>query len=190
VVTMPLGASIVLRQSQDDEVNAEEGPVKHPCAPMLWIAVAAFAIVIKSTSSLGAEPSVVGVWKVVSYFTEELGTGKRTALLGEHPKGYLIYTPEGRMMVLGMREGRSPAKTDEDRVNLLKTMLAYSGRYSIEGDKVTHHIDMSWNEALTGTDQVRYFKLEGDTLTIKTAPGKNPITGNESVSAVIWERER
>ena len=111
-------------------------------------------------------------------------------MLGEHPKGYLIYTPEGRVMVLGTSEGRSPAKTNEDRLNPLKSMVAYSGRYTIEGNKVTHHIDISWNEVFTGTDQVRYFKIEGDVLTLKTAPAKNPITGNESVSTVIWERER
>ena len=162
--------------------------MKHPCAPMLWI-VAAFGLIIASASSSVAEPNVVGTWKSVSYFTEDLETGQKTALLGEHPKGYLIYTPEGRVMVLSTREGRSPAKTDEDRLNLFKSMLAYSGRYTVEGDKVTHHIDISWNEALTGTDLVRFFKLDGDTLTIKTAQAKNPITGHESVSTVIWQRE-
>src|SRR5712671_1062976 len=49
---------------------------------------------------------------------------------------------------------------------------ASSGRYTVEGEKVVHHVDVSWNESWTGTDQVRFFKLEGDRLTITTAPQK------------------
>jgi len=105
----------------------------------------------------------------VSYVSEELATGKKTAPLSEHPKGYLIYTPQGRMIGLLVHETRSPPKVDEDRINLHKYMVSYSGRYTVEGDKVVHHVDVSWNEALSGTDQVRLFKLEGDRLTI-TAP--------------------
>jgi hypothetical protein len=150
------------------------------------VAVVAFGV---NAPSWGAEPNIVGTWKVVSYVTEELATGKKTPLLGEHPKGYLIYTPEGRVMTLGVHETRSPPKTDEDRVNLHNSMIAYSGRYTIEGDKVVHHIDVSWNETLTGTDLVRFVKLEGDRLTIMTAPARHPITGIESRSVLIWERE-
>jgi Lipocalin-like domain len=46
------------------------------------------------------------------------------------------------------------------------------------------------NETWTGTDQVRFFKLEGDRLTIKTAPQKNAITGLENIGVAVWERER
>jgi hypothetical protein len=153
-------------------------------------ACAALVVFAANLSSWAAEPSLEGNWKVVSYVTQELATGKKTPVLGEHPKGYLIYTPEGRMMGLLVHEIRSPPKTDEDRINLHKYMVAYSGRYTVEGDKVVHHVDISWNEGYTGTDQVRFFKLEGNTLTIKTAPAKNPITGIESTTVVVWERER
>jgi hypothetical protein len=40
--------------------------VKHICAQLLATALATFAM---SASSLGAEPSVVGAWKLVSFFT-------------------------------------------------------------------------------------------------------------------------
>ena len=82
-----------------------------------------------------AEPSVVGSWKQVSYFTEELATGKRIALLGEHPKGYLIYTPEGRVMVLGTSEGRSPCENRRGPAQSLKSMVAYSGAIRSKGIK-------------------------------------------------------
>ena len=87
-----------------------------------------------------------------------------------------------------VHEKRSPPRVDEDRINLHKYMVAYSGRYPVEAEKVVHHVDISWNESWTGTDQVRVFKLEGDKLTI-TAP-VDAINGLESTSVLIWERER
>jgi len=136
----------------------------------------------------GAKYHIVGNWKLVSLFTEELATGKTTSPLGEHPKGYLVYTPQGRMVALLVHEKRSPPQVDEDRINLHKYMVAYSGRYTVEGDQVVHHVDISGNESWTGTDQVRFFNLEGDKLTI-TAP-VDAISGLASISVLVWERER
>ncbi|HKD28282.1 MAG TPA: lipocalin-like domain-containing protein [Xanthobacteraceae bacterium] len=151
------------------------------------VAVVAFCV---NAPSWGAEPNIVGSWKLLSYVSEELATGKKTAPFGEHPKGYLIYTPQGRMMGLLVHETRSPPKVDGDRINLHKYMVSYSGHYTVEGDKVVHHVDVSWNEALTGTDQVRFFKLEGDHLTITAPPAKNIIPGVEaSTGVLVWERE-
>lgn len=156
---------------------------------LLQVACVAVVALCANAPSRGAELMVVGDWKSVSFVTEELATGKKTAPLGEHPKGYLIYTPQGRMMALLVHETRSPPKVDEDRINLHKYMVAYSGRYTVEGDKVVHHVDVSWNEGWTGTDQVRFVKIEGDRLTITTAPMKDPITGAEVRGVVVWERE-
>jgi Lipocalin-like domain len=47
--------------------------------------------------------------------------------------------------------------------------MVYSGPFTIEDDKFTTKVDISWNELLTGHDQVRFFKLQGDKLTIRTA---------------------
>jgi hypothetical protein len=35
---------------------------------------------------------------------------------------------------------------------------------------------------------VRFFKVKGDTLTIKTAPNKSPIDGREGVGILVWEK--
>jgi Lipocalin-like domain len=66
-------------------------------------------------------------------------------------------------------------------------MIAYAGTYAIEGGKVTHHLDISGNGPRTGSDQVRFYKLEGDTLTIRTAPNKSPIDGREGVGVLVFE---
>jgi hypothetical protein len=114
---------------------------------------------------------------------------EKAYFLGEHPKGYITYTPQGRMMTVIVHEKRSPPKTDEDRIDLHKYMIAYSGRYTVEGEKMVHHVDVSWVESTTGTDLVRFFKVEGDKLTLKTAPAKNSATGTEVVDVLVFERE-
>ena len=52
-----------------------------------------------------------------------------------------------------------------------------------------HHVDLSWNEAWSGTDQVRFCKVDEQTLTYTSAPAKNPFDGREIVHEVTWERE-
>jgi hypothetical protein len=50
---------------------------------------------------------------------------------------------------------------------------------------------MSGNELLTGQDQVRFFKLEGDKLTIRTAEQASSVyPGKRVVGTLTWERER
>ena len=159
-----------------------------PVGRLFLLAVAAIANLGVAASSRGAEPNIVGNWKLVSLFTTELATGKTTSPLGDHPKGYLAYTSQGRMMAVLVHEKRSPPQIDEDRIDLHKYMVAYSGRYTVEGNTVVHHVDISWNESWTGTDQVRFLNFEGDRLTV-TAP-VDAVSGLEATSVLVWERER
>ena len=69
------------------------------------------------------------------------------------------------------------------------TMFAYSGTYTVESDRLVHHVDLSWNEAWSGTDQVRFCKVDEQTLTYTSTPAKNPFDGREIVHEVTWERE-
>jgi hypothetical protein len=61
----------------------------------------------------------------------------------------------------------------------------------IEGDKFTTKVDISGNELLTGQDQVRFFKFEGDKLIIRTAEqASSVLPGKRVVGTLNWERER
>lgn len=68
------------------------------------------------------------------------------------------------MMAIMTAEGRVAPKTDQDRSALLKSMFAYTGMYRVEGDKLITKVDVSWNPAWLGTEQVRFFKIDGDRL--------------------------
>jgi hypothetical protein len=64
----------------------------------------------------------------------------------------------------------------------------YAGTYAVQADKVVHHVDISLNEAWTGTEQVRFFKLDGNILTITSASNKSPIDGREGRTVLVWEK--
>jgi hypothetical protein len=133
---------------------------------------------------------VLGTWKLKSYVVTA-GTGEKSAPYGEHPIGYLSYSADGRMQAIGTSSRRiaplNSAPTDEERVALHETMFAYAGTYSLEAGKVTHHVDISWNEVWNGTDQVRFYEVNGTTLTL-TSRAIDPTSAREAQYVVVWEK--
>jgi 3-carboxy-cis,cis-muconate cycloisomerase len=135
---------------------------------------------------------VLGTWKLRSYEREEIATGRRHDQFGAKPDGYLGYAPDGRMYAMFIRQDRITPRdvvpTEEEGVLLLGSMVAYAGTYTLGDRRVIHHIDISWNQGWTGTDQVRYFELDGDTLTITTAPYLSHQDGKEGRSILVWDK--
>jgi hypothetical protein len=113
-------------------------------------------------------------------------------VLGEHPRGYQIATPEGRWLALVTADGRPVPKTDEDRAKALRSMIAYSGRYRVEGDKVITKVEVAWNEAWVGGEQVRFLRFEGDdVLHIESPPMPHPNVNDKVVRVIVtWTRDK
>jgi hypothetical protein len=138
-----------------------------------------------------AGPTIAGVWKLTAYSRRFLDTGEvRNDML---PHAYIIYTPGGHMMSVTVEENRQPPAgtvlTDEERIRLFKTIVsAYAGTYSVEGDNVKHDVEMSWNEAWTGTCQVRRFNIDRDTMTLETTPRTAGTDSREFINTLTWER--
>jgi hypothetical protein len=73
---------------------------------------------------------LVGTWNLKSFVREVGGTGERYNHLGDHPDGYLAYSSDGRMLaffVSGDQPRPQDEPSDEERIRLHKTMLAYGG---------------------------------------------------------------
>jgi Lipocalin-like domain len=116
--------------------------------------------------------------------------GERSTPYGDSPTGYLVYSIDGRMQVMGAANGRNapgPVPSERERATLYDTMFAYAGTYSIHADKVIHHVDIAWNEVWTGTDQTRDFMVSGNTLTLSTHI-EDQGTGSETHYSLVWER--
>ena len=159
---------------------------------IMRVAATGLALLLSPTIALAGENPILGTWKLKSFVREVTATGEKINQMGEHPNGYLSYSADGRMYAIITADNRvKPLEanpTDEQRVKLHQTMTAYAGTYTVQADKVIHHVDISWNEAWTGTDQVRFIKLDGNVLTITAAPNKSPMDGREGHSVIVWEK--
>ena len=70
-------------------------------------------------------------------------------------------------------------------------MSAYTGTYRLEEDRWITTVDISWNEAWTGTEQMRFYRLDDVTLTVTTAWRSNVIyDGRITRSTLAWIRAR
>jgi len=137
-----------------------------------------------------AARQLAGSWKLKSWTIQIIG-GDVTEPFGPNPKGRAVFTPDEYVAFVIAAANRKPAANDEESAALLKTLMAYTGKFTIDGDKFTTKVDISWNELFTGQDQVRFFKLEGDKLTIRTAEQASAVyPGKRVVGTLTWERER
>jgi Lipocalin-like domain len=133
--------------------------------------------------------NLIGTWKLAGGEIEFQDTGERRPLYATDRVGYIIFTREGRMMGIIEGDGRKAPQSDDDRARLLRTMVAYSGLYRLEGDKWVTAVDVAWNPAWIGTDQVRFYKLEDDRLVVNSAwaPSTN-FPGKIVRVYVTWTR--
>jgi hypothetical protein len=95
---------------------------------------------------------------------------------------YALFVAGGRVVPAGDQP------TDAERAQLHKSVVVYGGTYTIASDKVIHHIDIVWNNARFGSDQVRFFNLDGEKLTLTTERNKSPIDGSEGFGVLEFER--
>jgi hypothetical protein len=145
----------------------------------------------------------IGTWRLLDYsFVHDDGVVERP--WGVEVRGYLLYTPEGYMS-----GNLSPARDWASRRARLaerfsgasklrasgmtgrsprRDYIAYSGRYSVEGDTVTHHVEVSLFPNWIGRPEVRYFQFENDRLTLRTPPIK--VGKHTVVAQLVWQRVR
>ncbi len=155
-------------------------------------ALIAALLLIASQAHAADKDRIVGTWKLVSVMYEDAQTKELTPVLGAHPRGYQIATPEGRWIALVTADGRPIPKTDEERARALRTMIAYSGRYRVEDGKVITKVEVAWNEAWVGGEQVRFLRFEGDdVLHIESPPMPHPNVNDKVVWVIVtWQRDK
>ena len=132
--------------------------------------------------------ALIGNWKLISW--QVVVEGQPQDLFGSKPNGYSILTREGRAMALTTAQNRTAGESEMDRAALHRSMLAYTGRYRVEGDEFVTTVDASWNEVWNGTEQRRRFRIEGDRLIIESAPAPSILfPGRVDYRRIVWERD-
>ena len=144
--------------------------------------------------SLIASPAYAqleGTYRLISTTARILETGQEEKYGDE--TGYITYGKDGRMFVLLVRGKRPKPEslekmTDQERVELFRTVTAYSGRYTFDGKTVEHHIDISWNEVFTGTTLRREVRRNGDKIVLTTPASPRGKDGKMSVRTLVFEK--
>jgi len=156
------------------------------------LAVVVFAAAFGFGQSTQAQTTnqLAGTYRLITATSTNLATGEITYPLGKSPQGYIMYGRDGRMMIFMVAEKRPQPKdlasaTDQERLDLFKTMLAYSGTYDFDGKVVTHHIDVAWN-GIKDSPQ-RDVKLDGRKLVLGYT-GPNVRTGVVGKVEITWEK--
>ena len=155
-----------------------------------WVVILVLFLLTVQPSFADDPAKLLGTWKLVSFEVETKATGEKEPILGKNPTGYIIFTPEGRFMAILTGEGRKAPKTDQDRADLLKSMFAYTGMYRLEGEKWITKIDVAWNAEWVGTEQVRFFRVDGNRLQVISAWAQSALRPERGIVRGIITFER
>jgi hypothetical protein len=146
-----------------------------------------------TTMPTSSNEQLSGTWKLVAA-SSATSTGDRDETpYGPEPTGFLTYTGEGRMCTVISYGGRKPLSFGreglaqiEEQAEAFKTCLAYAGRYTLFGETLTHHVEVSSIQNYVGRDLVRNIKFQGDKIILTTPP--TPVNGKIQSVVLTWQR--
>ena len=138
--------------------------------------------------------TLLGSWRLRRWIALA-DDGSETSPMGDDPLGLVVYSGDGTMLVLMARADRPRIASDDvtggsesERAQAFASFIAYGGRFEVDGDQVTHHVELSQFPNWVGTAQRRRWELDdaGRRLTL-TSP---PVTlgGATRMQRLTWER--
>jgi len=154
--------------------------------------IAAMIVAVQADLVTQNRDGLVGTWRLVSASASTADGRHLDAPFGSNPTGAITYTREGRMIAIISHSGRKPLSGDRisspaaERAEAFATCFAYAGRYSVSGNQVIHHVEISSVQNWVNTDMVRLVTLEGDRITLRTP--LLSVGGTMQTTDLIWER--
>ncbi|MCX5576802.1 lipocalin-like domain-containing protein [Kaistia terrae] len=137
---------------------------------------------------------LLGSWTLKSFVFETINTGERSEPFGANPSGTILFHADGRFFALMTPSDRPLPRTEAEQAAAFQSLVAYSGRYRIEPpNRLVTHVDIAWFPPWVGSDQVRYYTLDGDHLDLVSAPLRLPSSNGEEATVfarVSWMREK
>ena len=134
----------------------------------------------------------IGTWRLVS-FELRREDGRVVYPFGKDAVGYIMYNKDGYMSVAFMASNRPKFAsgdilrgTIDEKASAAETYVSYCGRYEVKGDKIIHHIEVSFYPNWIGVKQERFYKFKGDQLTLSTPTML--IDGVQQSAHLVWER--
>ena len=114
---------------------------------------------------------IIGTWRLMEFrMTDSEGNVRNTGT--GTPNGRIIYAADGNMGLATLRGDGA--------------CLSYFGRYEFHDDHVIHHIELSSDPRLMGTEQRRDITFDDGRLVLKGSPG---AAGDPTATVhLVWER--
>jgi hypothetical protein len=140
--------------------------------------------------------ALIGAWQLVSCVETDVATGEVFLPMGEHPQGFILYTPDGYMSAqLSASDRRDFASGDmyrgvpDDYVAAGVSYLAYSGPYYVDEARrtVEHEMAVSFFPNWKGQRQLRIPQLDGDRLVLAT-DRPSLFDGSLKTARITWRR--
>jgi hypothetical protein len=132
--------------------------------------------------------SLTGSWQLVAFKRKFSDNGDVVDVMGPDPRGIITLGADGRMSAIITASERS---VETPAADLYASLMAYSGRYTLDGNRLVTEVDVAWHPAWVGSQQIRYFDLEGDELHITTAEQTHPaFPGRLGRGILVWRRDR
>lgn len=141
---------------------------------------------------------LVGAWALTSYVERDIETGVENRPFGEHPLGFVLYTPDGYVSAQLQRPDRPPfadgdllRATPKEYAAAGSSYIGYSGRFFIDEGKKTlsHEMAVSFFPNWLGQRQVRLVEVGNDRLQLST-DGPQRFNGTLKTATLTWQRAR
>ncbi len=139
--------------------------------------------------------ALIGAWKLCSFVFVRVEDGAETFPVGERPQGLIVYTATGQMSVHIQRRGRLVAHTDDwaeatpaEIDTAFKGYNGYAGSFAVDEERgvVVHSVELAWYQNWEGSQQTRFYELDGDLLTLSAGP--RLLAGHMQTTRLVWER--
>lgn len=143
---------------------------------------------------------LLGTWKLISIKAILPDGNINNEAFGANPIGYITYTIEGKMMVIFSKSDRpllsgksaSPLTAAihsvpiEERSQAFSSFNSYAGSYTVDGNKVIHHVEIASIPNRIGKSLTRNFRLDGNRVTLTTPPSQSDNT--PKIFELTWQR--
>ena len=112
------------------------------------------------------QSQLTGSWQLVAVEARMSDTGEVSDFFGPNPLGFCMFDDEGRFIVTMTAAGLTQPTTPTEFTIHFTRIIAYTGRYTIDGNRMVTKVDVSSHPSWLGTEQSRFVELNDDALVL------------------------
>lgn len=142
----------------------------------------------------GSRHPLVGSWRL-RLWVSIAQDGSESLPMGDAPDGLLVYSPDGTVVGIMGRGDRPRFASDDvtggsaaEQAAAFASFIAYGGRYTIDGETVSHHVETSLFPNWIGTVQRRRWSVDDESRRLTLTSPPLALGGATRTQRLTWER--